>query len=533
MLNARYKRFAKYNIYQIYPRSFYDSNNDGVGDLKGIILKLDYLKTLGINAIWMSPFFESPMIDNGYDISDYLKIDPVFGTMEDFDLLVKLSHEKNIKIIIDLVANHTSTKHYWFQEAIKSKDNPYHSYYYFFDKIPNDWKSCFYGSPYEYLSNLRQYYLHSFAKEQADLNWDNPQVREEIKKIVDFYINKGVDGFRCDVLDMISKDFDNSDGNHNGVFLHQYINEVFGRPHLKNIFTVGECWSTNLESLKLFVGQKRNELITAFQGETYFLGIRKDDKFIPDKFTFKDIAQSLHKWQVISQEQDFLYSLFLENHDTLRVLSKFHCNGASKYLLATLLATMVYALKGVTFIYQGQEIGTENPWYDSIDDFEDIETINYYNDHKDTCTHHELLKRINFHSRDNARRGMCWDDSQYGGFTQVKPWIKEHSNPQDANVKKDLSSEYSIYNYYSEILRLRNENEALTLGEYKCLRLDDCCYIYSRKYKTQEFIIINNFVNEIDLIGYKNCKMVLSNLKRSEIPEKIKPFESLIIKIIN
>ena len=239
MLNKKYQNFAKWNIYQIYPRSFFDSNNDGNGDLQGVILKLYYLKKLGINAIWLSPFFASPMFDNGYDISDFKKIDRIFGTMSDFEKLIQEAHARNIKIIIDLVANHTSTEHFWFKEAIKSKDNYYHNYYYFFDEIPNNWQSCFSGSAYEYVDSIKQYYLHSFAKEQADLNWDNKNVRDEIKSIVDFYVKKGVDGFRCDVLDMISKDFTNEDGNHNGEHLHQYINELFNRKHLKNIFTVG------------------------------------------------------------------------------------------------------------------------------------------------------------------------------------------------------------------------------------------------------------------------------------------------------
>lgn len=530
MLNERYQKFAKYNIYQIYPRSFYDSNNDGMGDLKGIVLKLDYLKELGINAIWISPFFASPMIDNGYDIKDYLQVDPIFGTMEDFDLLIKEAHNRDIKIIIDLVANHTSTEHYWFKEAIKSKDNPYHDYYYFFDEIPNDWKSCFYENPYEYVPNLKQYYLHSFAKEQADLNWNNPKVREEVKNIIDFYVKKGVDGFRLDVLDMVSKDFSNPDGNHNGPYLHAYIKEVFGRPHLKNIFTVGECWSTDLDSLKLFVGQDRDELITAFQGETYFLGIDSKDKFLPEKWTFKDIAESLHKWQIISQQQEILYSLFLENHDTLRVLSKFKSKKASKYMQATLLANMVYALKGPTFIYQGQEIGMENPQYDSIDDFNDIETKNYYNKYKNLLPEDELMKRINFHSRDNARRGMCWDDSCYTGFSSSKPWIKEHSFPQLTNVKKDLSSDQSIYRFYASILRLRKEYEAFTLGDYECLKLNKDCYIYKRKYQNEEFIIINNFLNKIKIPSFKNYQIMLSNLNRKEIPDELEPFETLIIK---
>ena len=396
MLNKQYEKFAKLNIYQIYPRSFMDSNNDGNGDLVGIISKLDYLKELNINAIWISPFFSSPMVDNGYDISDYLDINPIFGTFDDFKKLIFEAHKRGIKVIVDLVANHCSTKHRWFQEAIKDKNSKYHDYFYFFDEKPNDWQSCFYGSAYEFVPSINQYYLHSFAVEQADLNWENEEVRKEIRHIVDFYVENGVDGFRCDVLDMISKDFNNPDGNHNGPRLHEFIRELFDRPHLKNIFTVGECWCTTVENLVSFVGQDRHELSTSFQGDVVNVGINNCDKFIKGEFKYSDIAKNLDKWQKISQNEDFLYTLFYENHDRLRSATQFASADVSRYQLVTGLATMMYFLRGVPFIYQGQEIGSLNSNFSSILDFDDIETKNYYKDHVNLLDESEIIKRLNW-----------------------------------------------------------------------------------------------------------------------------------------
>lgn len=531
MLNDRYKNFAKLNIYQIYPRSFMDSNNDGNGDLNGIILKLDYLKELNINAIWISPFFTSPMIDNGYDISDYQDINPMFGTMDDFKRLIVESHKRGIKVIVDLVANHCSTEHKWFKEAIKDKNNKYHDYFYFFDEIPNEWNSVFSGSAYEYVPSLNQYYLHSFAIEQADLNWENPEVREEIKNIVDFYVNLGVDGFRCDVLDMISKDFSNPDGNHNGPRLHEFINELFGRPHLKDIFTVGECWSTTTDNLLLFVGQDRYELSSAFQGDIVNVGINQTDKFLRAPFKYEDIARNLDKWQKISLNQDFLYTLFYENHDRLRSTTQFEDDEVTNHTLSTGLATMLYLLRGVTFVYQGQEIGSKNSCYSTIDEFDDIESKNYYKDHIDSLGESEVIKRLNFNSRDNARRPICWDNSVYGGFSGNEPWIKSSTNKDTINVKKDLESQNSIFRYYSSIFKLRNEHEAFTLGEYELVDLNENHYIYKRYSENEEFLVYVSFKNDevIEKPTYK--KVILSNNNRIEFPDTFKKLETIVLQV--
>ena len=530
MLNKQYEKFAKLNIYQIYPRSFMDSNNDGNGDLVGIISKLDYLKELNINAIWISPFFSSPMVDNGYDISDYLDINPIFGTFDDFKKLIFEAHKRGIKVIVDLVANHCSTKHRWFQEAIKDKNSKYHDYFYFFDEKPNDWQSCFYGSAYEFVPSLNQYYLHSFAVEQADLNWENEEVRKEIRDIVDFYVENGVDGFRCDVLDMISKDFNNPDGNHNGPRLHEFIRELFDRPHLKNIFTVGECWCTTVENLVSFVGQDRHELSTSFQGDVVNVGINNCDKFIKGEFKYSDIAKNLDKWQKISQNEDFLYTLFYENHDRLRSATQFASADVSRYQLVTGLATMMYFLRGVPFIYQGQEIGSLNSNFSSILDFDDIETKNYYKDHVNLLDESEIIKRLNWNSRDNARRPICWDDSTYGGFSNHEPWIKLDTNKDLINVKKDLLSENSIYKYYSKIFDLRNKNEVFTIGEYELVELNDSSYIYKRKRGNEEFLIIISFADHNKINTYGFNQIVLSNSKYKEIPSEFKKLDAIVLK---
>ena len=529
MLNEQYKNFAKMNIYQIYPRSFKDSNDDGNGDLKGIISKLDYLKNLNINAIWISPFFKSPMVDNGYDISDYLDINPMFGTMDDLKELIKEAHNRGIKIIVDLVANHCSTEHFWFKEAIKDKTNKYHDYFYFFDEIPNSWQSCFFGSAYEYVPSLNQYYLHSFAIEQADLNWENKEVREEIKKIVDFYVGIGVDGFRCDVLDMISKDFNNPDGNHNGPRLHEFIREIFGRPHLKDIFTVGECWSTTVDNLLAFVGQDRHELSTSFQGDVVNVGINPFDKFIKGSFKYSDIAKNLDKWQQISQKQDFLYTLFYENHDRLRSATQFSSSDLSNYMLVTGLATMMYLLRGVPFVYQGQEIGSLNSKYSSIEEFDDIESKNYYKDHVNELGREEVINRLNWNSRDNSRRVICWDDSTFGGFSNHEPWIKMGTNKEEVNALKDINSENSIYKYYSKLFKLRSSNEAFTLGTYELIELNETRYIYKRKIQNEEFLVIISFENNNKIETYGFDKIVLSNSNYTKIPNEFSKLDALVL----
>lgn len=320
MMNERYLKFLDLNFYQIYPKSFRDANNDGIGDFQGITEKVPYLASLGINAVWLSPCFASPGVDSGYDISDYRQVGEEFGTMEDFLAMLKAFHNHGIKVIVDLVVNHCSTEHVWFKEAKKGKDNPYHDYFYWFDEIPNDWQSVFGGCAYEYVPSLGQYYLHSFAKEQADLNWENPAVREEVKGIVDYWVGLGVDGFRCDVLDMVSKDFEEGK-NGDGPRLHEFLHEIFSRPHLQHIYTVGECWNTPTQKVKDLTGQDRGELVTAFVAGDLAHATPRFQKV--ETIDYDQIHRHFARKMELYQENDLIFAPFFENHDLTRTISKF------------------------------------------------------------------------------------------------------------------------------------------------------------------------------------------------------------------
>ena len=528
MLSKKYSSFASLVIYQIYLRSFLDSNNDGIGDLKGVISKLEYIKELGANAIWLCPCFESPNKDNGYDVSDYYQISKDYGTMKDLELLIKKAHKLDIKVILDLVPNHTSNEHFYFKEALKGGDNPYHDYYYWFDEIPNDLKSCFGGSAYQYVESLKKYYLHSFAIEQPDLNWNNPKVREEIKNIIDFYFKKGVDGFRVDVLDMVSKNFDGNKERTDKI-LHEYIKEVFGRENCQEKFFIGECWSSNVDNLKLFTKEERKELSCSFQGDC--LWPEENFKFHKHKYSLFNVAKALNKWQKISYEEDLLYALFLENHDNSRVIERLGDENY-RYESATMLATMFYLLRGVSFIYQGQEIGLTNSFHESIDEFNDIETINYYLENKDKQSIKDLLEGFNYGSRDNARRPFPWNDSLNGGFTKGKPWLSLYSKYQEINLNNDLSSNKSIYKFYQKLFKLKLSTSALINGDYQEILLNEECYIYQRKNEKEIYIVIINFdkISLINLEAFESYQIILSNNNRTGLDESFKPYECLVLK---
>ena len=392
-------------FYQIYPRSFCDANGDGIGDIQGIISKIDYLKTVGINAVWLSPHYPSPNKDNGYDVADYRAISPKLGTMSDFEEMLDYFHKNGIKLIIDFVANHTSTEHEWFQKSRKSKDNAYRDYYIWRKTPPNDWQSLFGGSAWEYDEKTGEYYLHSFAKEQADLNWENPRVRAEMKAVIDFWVDKGVDGFRCDVLDMIAKDFER-DQNGNGERLHEYIRELFGREKTESIFTVGECWGTSPENVRLFCAPERKELTTVFNFDHLCV---ENGRFTTQKPNLRAVCGRMAKWQKITQKNGLLPTVFLENHDQPRSVSRFGDDERYRYESATALAALVLLHRGIPFLYQGEEIGMTNSYHTDIKQFDDIETLNYYQEKKGDLPDEELLKNINFGGRDNARRMIPWN----------------------------------------------------------------------------------------------------------------------------
>ncbi len=514
--------YLKLNIYQIYPKSFYDSNGDGIGDIRGIIAKLDYLKDLGINAIWICPIYKSPQDDNGYDIEDYYDIDPMYGTLDDFKSLVSELHRREMYLIMDFVGNHTSTKSKWFIESRKKEENRYSNFYYWFDS-PLPINSIFGGSAFEYDTEKEKYYLHSFAITQADLNWDNEDVRSEMKKVIAYWVSLGVDGFRCDVIDLISKDLkENRIGN--GPNLHKYIRELFSS---FNVFTVGECGSRDIEDIRAKIAKERCELSTLFQFDHFdVMRITKFKRGNPKLYEYRNV---LSKWCSIFQDNDLIYTLFTDNHDQSFMISRL---GSFKYYFesATCIASMTYLLRGIPFIYQGIEYGAINSKFNELSDFNDIESINYYNERIKKVSKEEAIEELNFGSRDNPRHPFSWDDSFNGGFSKGKPWLKLSTSYKEINLKNDLSKDKSIYRFYQKILNLR-KLDAFTIGEFKDLSIDDTKFIFERFYDNDKYLVICNFEDISALeINYDNYEIVLSNYNRVELPKKLSPYEVLVLK---
>ena len=532
MLSKKFKDFTGWTIYQIYPRSFKDSNGDGIGDLQGVISKLDYIKRLGANAVWICPCFKSPNDDNGYDVADYCDIMDEFGTMSDMDELIEGLHSRGMKLILDLVPNHTSTDHKWFQESRKGKDNPYSDYYYWFDEIPNDWVSNFGGSAWQYDAVRGQYYLHSFAVSQADLNWDNPAVVKEMQGIVDFWADKGCDGFRIDVIDGISKNFRNGK-NDLGPHLHDYIRALFGREKVAHLFTVGEGHTNDIEDIVLHCASERNELSTLFIFDHMECG--RADKFTPKDDSLKSLRDYLVYWQTETAKNDLLHSLFIENHDQPQMISRIGNDQELRYESATDIAAMVCLLKGVPFIYQGQEIGMPAAQYDSIDDFDDVECLGYYRKYKETLSEEECLEKINFGSRDNARHPMAWNGSKNSGFTDenATPWLLPHSRAAEINVENDLASEKSVYRFYQHMLQLRNENRALQYGDVAVLsKPEDDYFVYTRTLGDSKWVVICNFETQQNIDLPFECEApVLANLNRQAAGGSYAPYECAVSKV--
>ena len=533
-------------IYQIYPRSFKDSNGDGIGDIRGIIEKLDYLKDLGINCVWLSPVYESPMDDNGYDISDYKKIYETFGTMEDFDLMLEEMHKREIRLIMDLVANHTSDEHPWFIESKKSIDNPYRDYY-IWRKKKNNWSGFFGEKAWEYDETTDSYYLHLFGKKQPDLNWENELVRKEFKDIIKFWLDKGVDGFRCDVINLISKDQRFKNGHNplilvgkkyfiNGPRLHVYLNEL-NKDVLSNydVMTVGETVFTTIEDIKLLTSEDRNELSMVFNFDhtsvDNFLGV----KWLIRKFSLKRFKKILDKYQYGLANVGW-NSLFYENHDQRRSVGRFNTDD-DKYRVesAKLLATTMYFLKGTPFIYQGQEIGMTNMQVNSLDDYIDIETINVRKTMKSLPLSKKYIeKSIKNGSRDNARVPMHWDDSIYAGFSTSTPWLKVNENKSFINVKQSESDPSSILNYYKKLIKVYKEySDIVRDGIYKdLLPKHKYIYTYERRLNNNILLVVSNFSNkerEIKILdNYKdyNKKVLLNNYDNES--NILKPYQSVL-----
>ena len=542
-------------IYQIYPRSFCDSNNDGMGDIQGIISKIDYLKNLGINCIWLSPVYDSPQEDNGYDISDYYSIYKPFGTMDDLKELIDKLHENGIRLIMDLVVNHTSSEHKWFKEALKDSNSKYRNYYYFkkgkgknYNRPPNNWTGFFGGTTWERVGNSPYYYLHLFAKGQPDLNWENEEVRKEVKNILKFYLDMGVDGFRCDVITLISKkqDFKNraptlalcgKDAYVNGPRLHEFLHELYLDVYSNyDCMTVGETVLSTLNEAKELTIPSRQELSMVFNFDhtnvDNFFGV----KWIERKFNLKRFKKVFSKWQNGMYEVNGWNSLFIENHDQRRSPGRFNTSLDNEYkdISSKMLASTYFLMQGTPFIYQGQELGMTNGDFKTIDDFKDVETHNIDKMRKEIPILRPILNKSLFReSRDNARTPFQWDDSEFAGFSTITPWIQVNKNKKEINAKKELQDENSLLCYYQKLIKLRKEYKIIKTGKYNEL-LPNYKYIfaYNRKENNEELVVISNFsIKNIKcklLSKYKEYKLLLSNYEDND-NTILKPYETRIL----
>ncbi|EHK9047170.1 alpha-glucosidase [Vibrio vulnificus] len=489
-------------VYQIYPRSFCDSNNDGIGDLNGIIGKLDYLKTLGVNVLWLSPVYKSPMDDNGYDISDYQDIAAEFGTMADMQNLLAQAKARDIRVVMDLVVNHTSDEHPWFLEARKSKDNPYRDYYIWRDakpdgSVPDDQGSIFGGSAWQWDEATQQYYFHLFSKRQPDLNWENPKVQQEVHKMMNWWIDQGIGGFRLDVIDLIGKEIDKGITG-NGPRLHPLLQEMnratFGD---KDLLTVGETWGATPEIAKLYSDPERHELSMVFQFEHITLTWQHGDKWNPIPLDLKQFKHVLTKWQTELSNQGW-NSLFWNNHDLPRVVSKYGDDKRYRVESAKMLATALHFLKGTPYIYQGEEIGMTNVAFESLDQYKDIETLNFYKVKTESgVSHQHMMDAIHENSRDNARTPMQWSASPNGGFSQAEPWIEVNPNYPEINVEQALADSDSIFYHYQKLIELRKQHPAIVYGDFTPLFAEhDSVFAYVRSHQDEQLLVINNFSDQ-------------------------------------
>ncbi|WP_017209327.1 alpha,alpha-phosphotrehalase [Clostridium beijerinckii] len=549
------KDFKKSTIYQIYPKSFYDTNGDGIGDLNGVIEKLDYLKNLGIDYIWLTPFYPSPQVDNGYDISDYYNIDPSFGTLEDFEKLVQEAERRDIYVMLDMVLNHTSTEHEWFKKAI-SGDRKYKDFYIFKesgkDKPPTNWESKFGGNAWEYVEKFDEYYLHLFDRTQADLNWDNEEVRNEIYGVVNFWLKKGVKGLRFDVINLISKPekFESDsegDGRRfytDGPKIHDYLHELNENTYGKyeDIVTVGEMSSTSLENCIRYSNPEEKELSMVFNFHHLKVDYYKGDKWTVMDFDFMKLKALFKTWQ--EEIQNGWNALFWCNHDQPRIVSRF--GNDKEYLKesAKMLATTIHMMRGTPYVYQGEEIGMTNPYFDNIEKYRDVESINYYNILKEQGkSEEEILQILKAKSRDNSRTPVQWDDSENAGFTKGEPWIPVSSEYKRINVEQALKDEDSIFYYYQKLIRLRKDYEVISNGSIKfILEENNKVLSYVRNLGDATVLVINNFYGESTKVEipdeYANksakSKILISNYKDSSVLNKelnLRPFESIVYHI--
>ena len=553
------KRWWKESVvYQIYPRSFCDSNGDGIGDLNGITGKLDYLKELGIDVIWLSPVYKSPNDDNGYDISDYQAIMDEFGTMEDFDRMLAIAHEKGIKIMMDLVVNHTSDEHKWFIESRKSTDNPYRDYYIWRPakedgSLPNNWGSCFSGPAWEYDKTTDMYFLHLFSKKQPDLNWDNPAVRQDVFDMMNWWLKKGVDGFRMDVISLISKEpglpdkepgingYATFNVSANGPHVHEYLQEMRQKAlNNADTITVGECSGVTLEEAKKYARSDEKELNMVFQFE--HMDVDSDEKagkWTTRKMDLRNLKKILTRWQ--KGLQDIAWnSLYWENHDQPRSVSRFG-NDSDEYreISAKMLATCIHMMQGTPYVYQGEELGMTNCPFNTLDNFRDLESINAFHEltEQGKMTEEDMMAAIGYKGRDNARTPMQWDDSAYAGFSTATPWIMVNPNYTKINARDQINREDSVFKYYQKLIKLRHESELIVYGTYDLILDDDKdIYAYIRTLGDEKLIVYCNFsenTREVELPEeFTNGKVLISNYSDAKVNHKItlRPYEAIVIQ---
>jgi trehalose-6-phosphate hydrolase len=543
--------FKKKVVYQIYPKSFKDTNGTGTGDLKGVIEKLDYLQALGVDYIWLTPFYVSPQNDNGYDVADYYNIDPSYGTMEDVENLIAEAKKRNIYLMMDMVFNHVSTEHIWFKKAMAGEEK-YLNYFFFKqgkanNQPPTNWNSKFGGPAWEYVEKFDKWYLHLFDKTQADLNWENPEVREEVKNIVRFWMEKGVKGFRFDVINLISKagfedDFSvDGDGRSfytDGPRIHEFLQELardsFAKD--KDIITVGEMSSTTMENCYKYAGEKTGELSMVFTFHHLKVDFMGNEKWVLVPTDFMKLKQLIFDWQINMEKNNAWNAVFWCNHDQPRVISRFGSDDKYHKESGKMLATLIHCLRGTPYIYQGEEIGMTNPHFKSIEQYRDVESLNHYQILQDKgMTKEQALMILDVHSRDNSRTPMQWDDSINAGFTTGTPWIQTADNYTEINVKNSLEDKDSIFYYYQELIQLRKNYDVIAYGDIKpLLREDKRVFAYERNYKGQKLIVICNFyptTYEIELpYDLSNYKCILNNYKNEAKAKKIalKPYETLV-----
>lgn len=540
-------------VYQIYPKSFNDTSGNGTGDIQGIIEKLDYLKELAVDVLWLTPIYKSPQRDNGYDISDYYNIQEEYGTMADFDQLLAEAHKRGIKIIMDIVINHTSTEHEWFQQAKSSKDNPYRDFYIWKDGKdglpPTNWESKFGGSAWQWDETTGQYYLHLFDVTQADLNWENPKVREALYEMMHFWLKKGVDGFRLDVINLISKDQqfpqDDSDGRKfytDGPRIHEFLHEMNEKVFSKyDIMTVGEMSSTSIDNCIRYTNPSEEELNMTFSFHHLKVDYPNGDKWTKADFDFQALKNILSDWQIEMIRGGGWNALFWCNHDQPRAVSRFGDDQQYHKESAKMIATTLHMMQGTPYIYQGEEFGMTNPKFDKIEDYRDVESLNIFEIKKNEgVAENEIIEILKQKSRDNSRTPVQWNNREHAGFTTGTPWIPTAANYKEINAKTAIMDSTSIFYHYQELIRLRKVYDVITNGDYEMISEDHkSIFAFVRETENEMLLVINNFYGKdttyalpgkLDIDGLSNC-VLLSNYEDSAPLRKeiqLRPYESIV-----